>query len=153
MATFAERLKELRKRKGLTQKELAERVGTQQGVYTNWENGKREPKYDKVVKIAKELNTTADYLLGLADEQELPWNKSTSEIYYQGDVYPVTVLLENIEQENMILFLSMLNKENQEKVKNYIYDLTDEEDADRIISYAYGEDETSHGAIIDFGEE
>ncbi|GAX47956.1 helix-turn-helix domain-containing protein [Pseudolactococcus reticulitermitis] len=72
MATFAERLKELRKEKGLTQKELAERVGTQQGVYTNWENGKREPKYDKVGELASELKTTSDYLLGFTDEKRLP---------------------------------------------------------------------------------
>ncbi|GAB2021168.1 hypothetical protein RyT2_02410 [Pseudolactococcus yaeyamensis] len=127
-------------------------MGSQQGVYINWENAKREPKYDKVVKIAKELQTTTDYLLGLTDEQELPWKKSTSEVYYQGNSYPVTVLLENIEQENMILFLSMLNEVNQEKVKNYIYDLTNEEDENRIISCIHGEDETLYGAVIDFGE-
>ena len=71
MATFSQRLKELRKEKGLTQKELAEKVGTQQGVYTNWENGKREPKYDKVGELANELNTTSYYLLGFTDEKTI----------------------------------------------------------------------------------
>ena len=35
MTKFSTRLKELRKKKGLTQKELAEKIGIQQGGYTN----------------------------------------------------------------------------------------------------------------------
>lgn len=38
MTVFAERLKELRKIKGLTQKELAEEVGVQQGAINKWES-------------------------------------------------------------------------------------------------------------------
>lgn len=34
-------------------------------TYTNWENGKREPTLENVVKLAKILKTTTDNLLGL----------------------------------------------------------------------------------------
>lgn len=39
MASFSERLKELRKEAGLTQKELAEIVGVTRNTLTNYENG------------------------------------------------------------------------------------------------------------------
>ncbi|MBR8673105.1 helix-turn-helix domain-containing protein [Lactococcus lactis] len=67
MTKFSTRLKELRKKKGLTQKELAEKIGIQQGGYTNWETGKREPKLETVVQLAKILEATTDYLLGFDD--------------------------------------------------------------------------------------
>jgi transcriptional regulator with XRE-family HTH domain len=67
MALLSERLKELRSEKKLTQQELANKVNVNRVTYTNWENGKREPELDKVVEIAKELDCTVDYLLGLSD--------------------------------------------------------------------------------------
>lgn len=38
---FSERLKELRKNTGYTQKEIAEHIGTSQPSYQNWEKGSR----------------------------------------------------------------------------------------------------------------
>ncbi|GHU40270.1 hypothetical protein FACS1894193_02290 [Bacilli bacterium] len=67
MATFAERLKMLRKEKKLTQTELAERLETTQGTVGKWENEKLEPNLEKVIELAKELGATTDYLLGFDD--------------------------------------------------------------------------------------
>lgn len=65
---FPQRLKKLRKEKGLTQKELGERLGVKQNTFTNWENGKREPTLENVVKLAKLFKTTTDFLLGVTDD-------------------------------------------------------------------------------------
>ena len=67
MSTFEQRLKMLRKKKNLTQTELASKVGTTQGTVGKWENGKLEPNLEKVVELAKELEATTDYLLGFND--------------------------------------------------------------------------------------
>lgn len=67
MSTFEQRLKMLRKKKKLTQTELASKVGTTQGTVGKWENGKLEPNLEKVVELAKELEATTDYLLGFND--------------------------------------------------------------------------------------
>ena len=64
MTIFTERLKEQRKKNNLTQKKLADILGVSQGSYANWENGKREPNFETLLKIALELNTTTSYLLG-----------------------------------------------------------------------------------------
>ncbi len=64
---FPQRLKELRLKKGLTQTELGEKVGVKQNTFTNWENGKREPNFETLLKLASILNTTTSYLLGESD--------------------------------------------------------------------------------------
>lgn len=64
---FKERLKELRKMNGITQKELATHLGFTHVAVVKWENGQREPDFSTVVKIAKFFNVSTDYLLGKVD--------------------------------------------------------------------------------------
>lgn len=68
---FKERLKELRKLNGITQKELAEHLGFTHVAVVKWENGQREPDFSTVVKIAKFFNVSTDYLLGKTDEPSI----------------------------------------------------------------------------------
>lgn len=65
MATFTERLKELRQKNSLTQTELASKLNISQKSYSNWEIGRTQPTLDNVVKLVKIFETTADYLLGI----------------------------------------------------------------------------------------
>lgn len=64
MKVFSERLKELRLKKGLTQTELGEKVGVKQNIFTNWENGKREPSFENLIKLADLLEVSLDWLFG-----------------------------------------------------------------------------------------
>lgn len=52
MEKFHEKLKVLRKNKGLKQQELAEILGIKRNTYSDWENGKCKPNYEKLEKIA-----------------------------------------------------------------------------------------------------
>ena len=61
---FSVRLKELRLKKRLTQTELGEKVGVKQSTFTNWENGKREPSFENLVKLADLLEVSLDSLFG-----------------------------------------------------------------------------------------
>ena len=61
---FPERLKQLRQKKGLTQKDIADLVHVNRVTYTNWEKGNREPNFKTLLKLASILNTTTSYLLG-----------------------------------------------------------------------------------------
>ena len=65
---FAERLKELRAERGVTQDKLAEETGLSQSALANWENGKRSPSAAAIISLAKYFNVTTDYLLGVTDE-------------------------------------------------------------------------------------
>lgn len=61
---FSQRLKELRLKKGLTQTELGEKVGVKQNTFTNWENGKREPNFETLLKLADLFEVSLDWLFG-----------------------------------------------------------------------------------------
>lgn len=67
MENFANRLKELRTEKKLTQDKLAEETGLSQAALTNWENGKRVPGATAVITLANYFGVTTDYLLGVSD--------------------------------------------------------------------------------------
>ena len=64
---FSTRLKNLRIDNGYTQKEIAEKLGTSQPSYQNWEKGTRKPSRITLQKIAIFFNVSTDYLLGKTD--------------------------------------------------------------------------------------
>lgn len=58
------RLKEVRKLRGLTQKEVAEQVGVNQNTYSYWENEKTHIDSSSLKKVAEIFGVSVDYLLG-----------------------------------------------------------------------------------------
>ena len=64
MEKFHEKLKILRKKKGLTQQEVAELLNVERVAYTKWENGKNKPNYEKLSMLACIFDVSLDYLLG-----------------------------------------------------------------------------------------
>lgn len=67
MEKLAEKLKELRIEKGLSQREVSSALGMTRNAFTNYENGYREPSLDNLKKISQFFDVSADYLLGLKD--------------------------------------------------------------------------------------
>lgn len=65
---FSERLKKLRKDTGLTQVDVASKLGISQQAYASWERGVKKPTQDNLVKIAQILNVSVDYLVGNSEE-------------------------------------------------------------------------------------
>lgn len=62
------RIKELRKQKGMTAKELADMLGISQSMLTNYENGSSTPREYTIWKKLSELfNVSVSYLMGLTD--------------------------------------------------------------------------------------
>lgn len=63
MEKFHEKLKVLRKEKGLTQKNLSNMLNISQGAYAHWEYGKREPNFEKLSMLACIFDVSIDFLL------------------------------------------------------------------------------------------
>ena len=59
-----EKLKQLRKEKKLTLKQIAEELNISVSAYSNYEQGIRLPNYDILLKIADFFDVSTDYLLG-----------------------------------------------------------------------------------------
>ncbi|MEZ6059300.1 MAG: helix-turn-helix transcriptional regulator [Planctomycetaceae bacterium] len=70
MTTIGQRIRELRKQRNLTQRELADRIGINFTYLSRVENDRLDadqtPREDTLQKLAKALNTDADELLLLA---------------------------------------------------------------------------------------
>ena len=83
MEKFHEKLKVLRKKKGLTQQEIAVLLNVNRVTYTNWEKGKREPNFEKLSMLACIFDVSLDYLLGdyleISKERYLKFKKRKKE--------------------------------------------------------------------------
>ena len=58
------RIKEVRKRKKITAKQLADHIKVAESTMSLYESGKREPDFNTVLKISNYLGVSVDYLLG-----------------------------------------------------------------------------------------
>lgn len=69
MNKFCQRLKELRREKQLSQKEVGDLTGVGQSSISAWERGEREPLAHQLIVLAAFFNCSVDYLLGLTDNK------------------------------------------------------------------------------------
>lgn len=97
------RLKELRKEKGLTQAELAKVLNTNQSQYGKYENGKTNLSLENSKILADFFGVSTPYLLGF--ETKIAINTNT-EIFKQ---------LKSINQLKSQLLSELLDLDNQEK--------------------------------------
>lgn len=69
MATYSERIVELRTEKGISQKAAAVDLGISQALLSHYEKGIREFNLDFLCRIAEYYNVTTDYILGRTDSR------------------------------------------------------------------------------------
>lgn len=115
------RLKELRKQKGLTQQGLADEISVSKITVLRWENEERQIKPEKAQQLADFFGVSVGYLLGydvklsglqeqlLSSSQELV--KSTKEVYsllssnleieIEGVIDLIDLLIKAIESEKI----------------------------------------------------
>lgn len=60
---IAEKIVLLRKKKGISQEELANELNTSRQAISKWENNQSTPDLEKLVALSKYFNVTTDYLL------------------------------------------------------------------------------------------
>ena len=69
MATFGERLKQLRTEKNITQRELADYLGIATNAYQNYEYDKRDMNIKSLTVLADYFDCSIDYLVGRSDKR------------------------------------------------------------------------------------
>ena len=110
MSVFSERLTEMRKQRGYTQKHLAELLGISPTRLNYWEKGKREPDVVNILEIAKTLDVSIDYLIGNSDNP-------------QRRIIDVLLQIEDRIKKQLLADFDRLTYEGQHKVREYIADL------------------------------
>ena len=67
MATFTERLRELRTQNNYSQQDLANRMGVTKQTISQYERGVRKPDMDTLTALCDIFNVSSDYLMGKSD--------------------------------------------------------------------------------------
>ena len=67
---LANRLAELRKQKGLSQEELADKLQVSRQAISKWERGEASPDTDNLIELAKIYDVSLDELVGLSSNKE-----------------------------------------------------------------------------------
>lgn len=95
MLYFGDKLRALRTEKGLTQQQLADKIGLVKASISAYEQGIKYPSIEILIKLCNQFNISADYLLGLSDNMELKLSALTDE-----QVRLILGLIAELEQYN-----------------------------------------------------
>lgn len=68
---FGTRLHTLRKERKLRQEDMAKQLGIARTTYAMYEQGKREPDYNTLIKLATFFEVSIDYLLGTTEIKQV----------------------------------------------------------------------------------
>ena len=110
---FGEKLHELRKRKGLTQEELAEALYVSRTAVSKWESGRGYPSIDSLKEISKYFSVSIDHLL--SGEKLL----SIAEAEHKSNIRSMCALLFGIT--DLISFLLIALPLYPKTIDGYVY--------------------------------
>lgn len=144
---IGEKIKYLRTEKGITQKELASKLGTSQQNLAQYENGKRNPKPETLKRIADALEVPIsslgfyDMIVDSILDQAKPLSMNVLDLFAgqptniaQRGLDVLEPLKESlvesaelavIQSKELLNSISKLNEEGQQKVKEYADDLAE----------------------------
>lgn len=110
MKTLGERIRNARKAKNLTQKQLAELIGAKHNSISDWENNKNKPDADTLELLMGALDIDANTLLG--------WNNHDQ---IKADAEELAnEILSNKKVKEILPLLINLNDDDINLVKNFI---------------------------------
>ena len=121
--SVGEKIKEIRKSKGLTQKQLAEKIGIAEITIRKYEKGERQPSTEQLVSIVNALEVPVSQLMSNDEIIDLKLEQLHTMIdkYAAGET---SYLLNMLNPYKEILELyDQLNALGKEKVIEYINDL------------------------------
>lgn len=68
MMTCGDKIAALREKRGLTQEDLASKIGISRASLSHYEKNRRDPDYTTLTKLADFFRVSIDYLLGRTDD-------------------------------------------------------------------------------------
>ncbi len=118
MAALPERIKELRKKAGLTQSEFGSLFGVAKSTVCLYENGRNTPNDDIKIAIANHFNVSMDYLMGKTDVPDF-------------DSHTPPVIATKVTEPGINMFHTYLelSASSQAKINDYVQILSEWESA------------------------
>ena len=81
MAATTDRIKQLRKKKGVSQSELAEAIGVKTNTVSTWERGTRKPDVEALNLLSEYFEVSFEYLLGNSDKEDAKLSQKELDSY------------------------------------------------------------------------
>ena len=113
MASLATRLRELRTKKDIGQKEVGAFLGVSDSSIRKYESGERTPDPDSLTKLAQYFAVTTDYLLGVSDDPR-PFNPSTGK---EASAHETRQLEQLLEMDGLTFKGAPLSEDDRNKIK------------------------------------
>lgn len=123
---LSNRLSELRKVHKLRQEDLAKRVGIARTTYAMYEQGKREPDYEILQKLADFFEVSVDYLLGRTAKQKPHENDGLPELTDKDE--------RDIQKDLQLIINNLASGEGYSQYDGQTIEDMDEEDRELLIS-------------------
>lgn len=119
-----EKIQKLRQKLGMTQKELAEKVGVSNTAIMRYEKNQRIPRKPILEKIAVALNTTPSDLMGFMDEWERLYN-SEERLSFESELLDKVSDLYGEDAVQLLRLFTSMNEAGRKKALQYLEDLTE----------------------------
>lgn len=134
-----EKIQRERKKMGLSQEKLAEKIGVSRQAITKWENGLASPELEKIVSLSECFKVSTDYLLkdNTVVAAAITSRKAKNSL-------PTHILLENVPglAPTSLLLLEQLRTIDRKRLRGYIGRISKEKmlevDAALAISIGIG---------------
>lgn len=111
------RLKQLRKEKGVTQQEVADEIGVTKRAYIYWENEESQIKTNKASQLADYFGVSVGYLLGYEPESEQVNNYKKIRIHFT-DGHEMNFLVRDFTEKELAKIISQFNNGNLMRIRN-----------------------------------
>ena len=92
---IANKIKQLRIQRGLSQIDLARQLGVSKSVVSAYENSVHLPPYDVLIQLARIFGVSTDYLLGVAGNRSINADGLTD-----AQIQAITMIVDELKQTN-----------------------------------------------------
>lgn len=117
---FPERLRQLRRERGLSQEDLGKVLGLSKANISKFETGKLQPSLQHLIALVQYFKVPAEYLLGLNELQDLKASQETKTAPAQAIPTPLGLLPEEEDDPFRRQLLTVLSGEFTEVERNII---------------------------------
>jgi len=76
---YGERIASLREKLSMTQEDLSNKLGISRASLSHYENNRRAPDYETIVKIANLFHVSIDYLIGRTEDPHMVLDEEVRE--------------------------------------------------------------------------
>lgn len=94
-AAFSENIRRLREEKGLSQTDLARRLGVNKSLIWGYENMERLPSLNSLAKLSSIFNVSMEFLLGINKNKTVDVSHLSTE-----QISVVTAVINQFEKDN-----------------------------------------------------